>query len=226
MNILLICDDFHHPGQIPIGGCAPLKEKGFTFDIITNANEFKPDILKNYPAVLLCKCDEVSAVDKTPWKTEMVQQAFIDYVEGGGGLLAIHTATVAGKQTETLDKLIGCKFIFHPVSCPVTVQAIKPHPVTECVGMFIETDEHYRLGILSDDVDIIAASYSPAQGSPEKYEEDNYSNTPAWISPAALVRTQGKGRVCVLTPGHLLPVWHNPDFQQMLMNALNWCGKS
>jgi len=92
------------------------------------------------------------------------------------------------------------------------------------VGMFCETDEHYRLEILADDADILMASYSPPQGDPGKEEEDPYYNTRAWIGPSGYVRKQGKGRVCVLTPGHLLPVWHNPNYQRAIENALLWCG--
>ena len=43
-RVLMLCDDFWHPGQIPIDGVAPLAELGFKFDIISNANEFKPGI--------------------------------------------------------------------------------------------------------------------------------------------------------------------------------------
>ena len=38
------------------------------------------------------------------------------------------------------------------------------------------------------------------------------------------VRTQGKGRVCVLTPGHTHDVWGNSHFQVLLENAVRWCG--
>ncbi|MCL2270252.1 MAG: ThuA domain-containing protein, partial [Treponema sp.] len=122
-----------------------------------------------------------------------------------------------------LDRLIGCRFLGHPHDCPVTVQPVKPHPVTEGVGMFCETDEHYRIELLAPDADILIASYSPQQGEECKYEEDPYNNTPASVRPAGYVRTQGKGRVCVLMPGHHLTVWHNRHFQQTLVNALRWC---
>jgi len=224
MRVLLLCDDYWHPGQIPIDGVAPLADQGFQFDIITDAKDFMPDKLSNYPVVLLAKSDEVSQQDNTSWKTETIQQAFIAYVENGGGLLVVHSGTVACKQTNALDLLIGCRFVFHPNACPVTVQPIKPHPVTEGVGMFCETDEHYRLEILTQDADILIASYSPPQGEAKKYQEDPYHNTTAWICPAGYVRTQGKGRVCVLTPGHLLPVWQNPQYQRTIINALRWCG--
>ncbi|MCL2243015.1 MAG: ThuA domain-containing protein [Treponema sp.] len=223
MKILLICDDYWHPGQVPIDGIAPLRAQGFEFDIISDANDFKPDMLSGYSVVLLVKSDQASQKDDTGWKTEEVQRAFVSYVENGGGLLAVHSGIVAGGKTQTLDNLIGCKFIYHPHDCPVTVQPLKPHPVTEGVQMFCETDEHYRIQILSQDADILIASYSPAQGVEEKFKEDPYNNTPACICPACLVRTQGKGRVCTLTPGHLLPVWLNPQFQLTLSNALRWC---
>ena len=222
MRVLLICDDFYHPGQVPIDGVAPLESQGFGFDIISDAKDFSPDRLQSYPVVILVKSDQVSAADKSNWKTEAVQKAFIAYVENGGGLVAIHSGTVPGKEKKGLEELLGCRFTGHPEACPVTVQPIKPHPVTEGVGMFCEKDEHYRLEILSPDVDILMASYSAAQGTPDKYAEDPGKNTPAAICPAACVRTQGKGRVCVLTPGHLLPVWLNPHFQRALSNALRW----
>jgi trehalose utilization protein len=89
--------------------------------------------------------------------------------------------------------------------------------------MFREPDEHYRLEILSDDIDILMASYSPPQGEEAKRATDPYNNTEAYIAPAGYVRAQGKGRVCVLTPGHLLRVWLNAEYQKALANALNWC---
>ena len=225
MRVLLVCDDYWHPGQIPIDGIAPLKEQGFQFDIISNANDFAPEKLSDYSVVLLCKSDQVSQQDKTSWKTEAIQLAFTGYVEKGGGLLAVHSGIVAGKITGALERLIGSRFVFHPEACPVTVQPIKPHPVTEGVGMFCEIDEHYRLEILVPDADILIASYSPPQGEENKYKEDPSHNTPAWICPAGYVRTQGKGRICVLTPGHLLPVWLNPHYQRTLANALRWCAR-
>jgi type 1 glutamine amidotransferase len=222
MKVLLICDDYYHPGQVAIDGVAPLEQHGYQFDIIKNADEFSPDMLQKYPIVLICKMDEVSQTDKQSWKTEDVQQAFVNYVEGGGGLVAVHSATVPSNNVFVLDKLLGCRFLGHPNNCPVTVQPVKPHPVTEGVELFCETDEHYHIEIITPDVDVLLASYSPPQGEESKYQEDPYYNCPAAICPAGYVRTQGKGRVCVLTPGHNLAVWHNPHFQRLLQNSLHW----
>lgn len=222
MCVLLICDDYWHPGQVSIDGTAPLTKQGFEFDVISNAKDFTPDKLLKYPTVLLAKCDETSQTDKTPWKTKDVQKAFVDYIESGGGLVAVHSATVCGKNAEALDRLIGCRFIGHPNNCPVTVAPLKKHHVTEGVETFCEIDEHYKINIIAPDVDVLLASYSPAQGEESKYQEEPYFNCPAAIHAAGYVRTQGKGRVCVLTPGHSLTVWLNPQFQKLLANALHW----
>jgi len=222
MKVLLICDDYWHPGKTAVEGIEPLKQNGFEFDIILNANDFSIDMLEKYPVVLMCKSDETSQTDKQPWKTEEIQKAFVDYIEGGGGLVAVHSALVQGKNTKALDNLIGCHFFGHPNNCPVTVQSVKPHPVTEGVAQFIEIDEHYMIEITSSDADVLLASYSPQQGEESKRQEEPYFNSPSAIYPAGYVRTQGSGRVCVLTPGHLTAVWLNPQFQKLLSNALNW----
>ena len=228
MRVLLFCDEHYHPAEVALGGIAPLKEKGFEFDVIKNGKDFKPEMLGDYSVVLMAKCSDISPEDRGNWKTTEVQQAFVKFVENGGGMLVVHNGTVggdvAGADTELLDRLVGCRFKFHPNDCPVLVEPVKPHPVTKDVKAFCEVDEHYHLEILSDDVNIIMASYAPAQGSYKKYETESYFNTPAKICTSGYVRTQGKGRICVLAPGHHLDVWLNPNFQKALENALHWCG--
>jgi type 1 glutamine amidotransferase len=43
--------------------------------------------------------------------------------------------------------------------------------------------------------------------------------------PGGWTRSEGAGRVCVLTPGHNVEVWLNPGFQALLRNGLQWCAK-
>jgi type 1 glutamine amidotransferase len=221
LKILLFCGDHYHPGEIPTEGLGALN---FAMDVISDTSDFDSAVLKNYDVVVMSKCDHISQANSNSWKTPEVQNAFVKYVENGGGLLVTHSGTVAGENTEILDNLIGCRFATHPNNCPVTVGAIKPHFVTDGVEIFTVTDEHYHLEILCEDVEILAASYAAAQGEEEKYTTEPYFNAPAHIAPAAYVRRQGKGRVCVLTPGHAREVWLNPQFAKLLENAVRWCG--
>ena len=223
MKILVICDDHYHPGQTVKDGLAPLKDKGYQFDFVEDGLAVKPENLKDYAVVILSKCDEATPDNRVSWETAELQKAFVDYVEKGGGLIAIHCGLVPGENSQVLHGLIGAKFKSHPNNNPVTVEAVKTHPVTEGVEQFTELDEHYYLELLSDDVDILMASYSPSQGEEAKYETEPYFNYPAKIEPSVLVRSQGRGRTCVLSSGHHLEVWHNPNFQRLLDNSLRWC---
>jgi len=225
MKILLICDEKYHPGEVPIEGTAPLKTKGFEIDIIRDSSEFKIEMLKQYPLVIMSNCDQISPDNNESWKTSEIQQAFVDFVENGGGFLVTHSGTVAGKDTAVLDKLIGAKFSYHPNQTPMMVEPLKPHPVTKGVEAFCEDDEQYELEFLADDVDIFMASRRPSQGSLKKAADDAYHNSPSKLCACGYTRTQGKGRVCVLTPGHNIEVWLNPNFQRALENALNWCAQ-
>jgi len=224
-KILLLCNDRWHPGQIPVDGTAPLTKKGFHIDVIQNANALSPELLTNYSLVLLSKSDEVSNNNHNSWKNLEIQNAFVDYVNEGGGLLAVHSGTVAGENTSLLDHLLGCRFLSHPEQSLVTVTPLKPHFITKGVEPFQEKDEHYLLEILQEDIDVLFASYSPAQGEEEKYETEPYFNSPALLTTSGYVRRFGEGRICVLTPGHNLSLWLNPSFQKILENAILWCTK-
>jgi type 1 glutamine amidotransferase len=230
MKILLFCDDFYHPGAVPTEGVAFLREKGYEIDVISDTSNYDPQTIFNYRAVIMSKADHVSQANKTAWKTDAVQAAFVKFVEEGGGLLVTHNGMSANEdddgnitdKTLVLDRLAGCRFKFHPDNYPVTVAPLKPHPITTGVDIFTETDEHYEIEILSGDIDILAAGYKAAQGDPAKYATEPYFNAPAAIHPSAFTRTQGRGKICVITPGHVLEVWQNPNFSQLLENALKW----
>ena len=43
--------------------------------------------------------------------------------------------------------------------------------------------------------------------------------------PGGWRRTEGTGRVAVLTPGHNVEVWLHLSFQALLLNTIRWCGK-
>ncbi len=206
MKVWLLCDDFYHPGGIPQKGLEALREEGIELDIMTDARTFSPERLKEYPAVVLVKGDSISAQIREPWETPEVEDAFVNYVEAGGGLLVIHSGTTGKTGADRLHALMGCRFLHHPEQCPVTVTPLKHHPVTDGVQPFTLPDEHYFIDLYARDADIFSVS-SSQHG----------------VAVSGYTRTQGKGRVCVLTPGHNLPVWLDKEYQKTLHNALRWC---
>jgi trehalose utilization protein len=90
-------------------------------------------------------------------------------------------------------------------ACRIVLKAAG-HPLTQGVAPFTATDEHYFIDMAAGPADVFLTGAS-RHGT----------------LPAGWARTEGQGRVCVLTPGHNLDVWLDPNFQRLLANGLNWC---
>jgi type 1 glutamine amidotransferase len=205
MNVLLIDDDYWHPGRVAEEGVKPLEAKGFTFDILRDGAAFAGRKLSGYPVVMFVKSDNRTAADQSKWVTEEVRDALASYVRGGGGLLAAHSGTVYGGM-EDMHALLGGVFMTHPQQLPVTFKPKAGHPLAAGATAFTAMDEHYFMDMAEEPADVFLTGES-RHGS----------------LPAGWTRKEGRGRVCVLTPGHNVEVWLDPNFQKLLENALNWC---
>jgi len=209
MRVLVLCDDRWHPASVVKRGLEPLADDGFEFTYIENMADWTPDMMKQFPVVILAKSNNFSSTDTTEWATEEAQSIFDGYVQNGGGLLAVHSGTAGYKEASILRSILGGVFIHHPEQCQVTVEVKGEHIITDGFVPFTLKDEHYFIEIdNNDDVHVFLTSTSQ-HGT----------------QPAGWVRTHGKGKVCVLTPGHNLDVWLHPSFQLLLRNSLNWLAK-
>ena len=206
MDILVLCDDRWHPASTPRAGLASLEGAGFHFDWIENAADWSAEKMSAYPLVILTKSNNVSAQDETAWMTPEVEQAFLSFVEKGGGLLAIHSGLAGYAKTPLMRALLGGIFLEHPAQCPVTIEPLAGHPLTQGVEPFTLQDEHYFMTVDDPSMDFFLDTRS-----------ENGLQSGGWT------RQQGRGRVCVLTPGHNIPIWQHPSFEKLLRNALAWC---
>ena len=208
MQILVLADDPPHPAQIARTGLGALGDHDFHFDWIEDGNAPITNHLSAYPVVVLVKANHISATNKQPWMTPEIADALRDHVRAGNGLLALHSGTAGYKETPVLRDLLGGLFVHHPKQCPVTVEPQAGHPLTAGSVPFTEVDEHYFMEMTGEPVDCFLQTTS-----------DHGSQPGGWT------RTEGAGRVCVLTPGHNVEVWLNPGYQALLRNGLQWCAK-
>jgi type 1 glutamine amidotransferase len=206
MQVLVLCDDYWHPARVPREGLSRLQDKGFTFDWIENAHDWSAGRMATYPLVILTKSNNISSSDSSGWMTDEVQSAFVDHVSKGNGLLAIHSGTADYHEMPILRNLLGGVFAHHPDQCAVTVEPKAGHPLTTRVPPFTVTDEHYFMSMYDHHVDVFMTSRSE-HGT----------------QPAGWRRTEGAGRIAVLTPGHNIEVWLHPSFQELLFNTMRWC---
>jgi type 1 glutamine amidotransferase len=207
MKVLVLCDDYWHPARVPREGLRKLQDKGFIFDWIEDARDWSSERMAAYPLVILTKSNNISSSDQRGWMTDEAQSAFVNHVSKGNGLLAIHSGTADYHEMPVLRNLLGGVFAHHPEQCAVTIEPQASHPLTGGISPFTLKDEHYFMSMYDPHVDVFVTTRS------EHGEQ-----------PAGWRRTEGAGRVAVLTPGHNLEVWLHPSYQALLLNTMRWCG--
>jgi type 1 glutamine amidotransferase len=208
MKILVLCDDRWHPARVPREGLSPLTNKGFVFDWIEDAGEWSAERMAAYPVVILTKSNHVSFTDHREWMSVETQSAFADYVRKGNGLLAIHSGTADYQEKPVLRSLLGGVFTHHPEQCAVTLEPQPGHPLTTGIPLCTLKDEHYFMLMDDPQADTFLTTRS------EHGEQ-----------PGGWRRSEGNGRVAVLTPGHNLEVWLHPSYHSIILNTLRWCGR-
>jgi hypothetical protein len=214
-KILVLCDDVWHPAEVIEKGFEPLQDKIARFDFVKDAKDIlTEEFIAEYAMVINCKSNHLTSGNGADWfepgVTEVGPAEFEKFIRRGGGYLSLHAGNTYGEDNcFEMAKLIGNEFVTHPPRCSVTVSPVKAHPVTEGVSAFTVRDEHYEIKVIADDAECLLQSESETGGK----------------QIAGYVRTMGDGRLCVLTPGHILSVWQNPMFQKLLVNAIHWCTK-
>lgn len=137
--------------------------------------------------------------------TDAQANSLTRWVEAGGGLLGVHSATVLGGSGPTLGHLLGGCFLHHPAPLTFTVSPLSDtHPITEGVEAFDIYDELYhteREPGLSLHMVSVVRDIAQAQ---------------VWSKP------QGQGRVAYVAPGHFSEIWAMPAYQRLLKQAASW----
>jgi len=205
-RLLVCCDDVYHSGEGIRKGLAPLLEgSGLKVDWVDGQGLETASALQDYDCILLAKTNVLSSANPEPWVTRE-DTGFLRYVSEGGRLLAVHAGLTYGGKVPAIIRLEGGHFVQHPPPCEVTLFTVPGHPLSGCIpAPFVVTDEHYFVQLVSSDVSVFLHSQS-ING----------------VQPAGWTRTEGKGRVCALTPGHYPEVWLHPSYQQLLRASLLW----
>lgn len=208
MKVLVLCNDYWHPGSAIIDGLNNLKTD-YEFDFYDRVDKKDPEEYKNYDIVILARSNYLEIDDNkkphNPWMTNKIVDRLTKYVEDGGSLFVIHSGTSEYDEYTKLFDLFGGLFIDHPPQCMVKHTIAKVNSLSHGLNTFLLPDEHYQVDVAGD-IDIFLESTSPHS-----------------IQPAGWVRSQGKGKVCVVTPGHTQIVWANAEYKKLLINCLKWC---
>jgi type 1 glutamine amidotransferase len=145
------------------------------------------------------KYKDLTAEQKAARAAEL-QKSLLDYVAGGGGLVAIHGAIVTFNTSDEFGSAIGAHFTYHPKAQELTLRPAEPgHPLLKAFGgePFIHTDECYMMGGTAYEAKnfraMLAIESKKVAGLRADADEIVYAS---WI------KKYGKGRVFYVGPGH------------------------
>jgi len=213
MKILMIADDYWHSSEMLMHGMAFLKDMGYEIDWISDAKDIvTAALLKKYDEVIIAKGNSITAANQNAWfddgTTVLPPSGYWQYVKEGGSLFILHAgASFRQNQCPEMTDLIGVSFIEHPKQCPVEIKiALPDHPIAKgLAGFTLTQDEHYFIDRTENEGEVVMTGTSHAG-----------------TQPACIARTVGKGRVCVLTPGHNILVFENEGFRKALVSCIEW----
>ena len=137
-----------------------------------------------------------------------------DFVDAGGAALFLHNVTHVGLTDPDFRHVLGASYTGHP---PIRTFKVKVknsnHPIAKGVRDFIVTDEQHYMDYDKD----------PKHVFLETVNEDGltYREYGA-TAPGGWAFDYGKGRVCYMSPGHLLHVLWNPEYVKLQQNAVRW----
>lgn len=213
LPVLVLCDDIWHPAEVIERGLAGLQDGQFHFDFVKDAKDILTErMIAKYPVIMNCKADNLTSGSEAPWFEDGVTEVGVEeleqYVRSGKGLLSVHSGNTSNQeQGKKYADFIGSNFVTHPPRCQIDITVTRCHPVTKGVDNFTIRDEHYAMAGIAPDAEVFLESQSRTGGR----------------QVAGYARSMGKGRICVLTPGHILAVWENEMFRKLLTNAIKWC---
>jgi putative membrane-bound dehydrogenase-like protein len=134
------------------------------------------------------------------------EQALVSFVEGGKGLIAIHSASYMFIKSERYIPMVGGQFLRHGTG-EFAAEIVQPnHPAMQGVQPFTTWDETY-----------VHTRHNPTDRTVLMERVDGEGREPyTWV------RNQGKGRVFYTAFGHDNRTWSNPGFQRLVANGIAW----
>lgn len=191
------------------------KELKFKVDTSSSPNIFTSKTLKKYDVIVFSNtCGSV-------FDTEEQKQAFVSYINAGGGFVGIHAAGDTEKDWPWYVQLVGGAFYMHPEFQEFPVRILdNKHPSTKMLpNIWIVKDELYFMDQLNPDMRVLAASdFSSPSFRPAK----NMPTTFGKLYPSVWCNTFDGGRQWFTALGHDKNDWNNPLYRQHILGGLSW----
>lgn len=174
-----------------------LSTEGINLSYTDQLKDLNPQTLAKYDGLLIyANHEEISPSQ---------EEALLEFVEGGKGLIPVHSASFCFHNSEKYIELVGAQFQQHETGTFKAQITNKEHPVTKGVQEFTTWDETYIHHKESNDRTILM----------ERVEGEHHE-------PWTWVKDYGNGRVFYTAYGHDERTWQNPGFHQLMKEGIVW----
>ncbi|MBI3735021.1 ThuA domain-containing protein, partial [Candidatus Sumerlaeota bacterium] len=187
----------HQPREMADLLIKGLNGRGIEIDYTEDVARLKPEEFAKHDVILIYKDNGDLPAD--------AEKALFEAVENGKGLVAVHCASHAFRNSPRYGALVGGRFATHADAVFRARIIDAQHPAMRGVKSFESWDETYVHNELADDIRVLMTRES--DGGYEPY---------TWV------RQQGKGRVYYTALGHNEKTWSRPEFHQLIEQAIRW----
>jgi type 1 glutamine amidotransferase len=192
------------------------QEHGFAVDSSDDPKVFTPDNLKKYAAIVF------SNSNNEAFENDAQRDAFKKFVNRGGGIVGIHSASGSERNWPYFWSVIGGKFLRHPKLQKFVVRVKdRNHPATRDLPATFEwEDECYYTDHLNPALKPLLVT-DPAQlEDPKKseYPGDRFGDS----LPLAWYQTFDGGRQFYTALGHKKEHYSDPLLTKQILGGILW----
>lgn len=232
-------------GAIRVWYCT--QSKGFKHDVLPFSREVMTALDAQFDWLSVTLADDASALTRDKLKSVDVVMLFTtgdipldvamlkEWIDAGGGLVGVHSATDTLASNPAYVALIGGSFDGHPWTKNVTLVANdRDAPMTRMWTLLTEVareatpkhgealtfdadDEIYQFKSLAKDIHPLFSLHAVDDKGPSLEKGRAY--------PTAWTRAQGQGRVFYTALGHKKEMWKDQHFAESLLEGIRWAAR-
>ena len=202
LRVLFLGDDGHHRPSDRFKQLQPvLVKKGIELEYTDKLEDLNTAKLAGYDALAIY----------ANWTriAPQQEQAIVDFVERGGGLVPLHCASYCFLNSPKYIELVGGQFQRHGTGVFRETIVNSGHPVMKELTPIESWDETY-VHTKHNTNRVVLAERRDDQGR----------------EPYTWVREVGKGRVFYTAWGHDQRTWSNPGFLALVENGIRWSAEN
>lgn len=204
IQVLFLGDDGHHvPRERVAVAHVPLFRRGIQVEYTEDLAALSEPNLARFDALVVYANHTALGAEQ--------ERALLAYVHGGGGLVALHSASYCFLNSDKYVALVGGQFQSHGTGTFAARIVDSAHPVTLGHTGFTSWDETYVHTRQADDRTILAVRERSA-------DEPGGAGDEPWT----WVRGEGQGRVFYTASGHDLRTWNEAGFIDLVARGIRW----